>query len=366
MGENVVNYLSALFKYSLLILTIFQPSLLGKIYADENDKPSAVESLRQTIFKADLSRSSCKVVNKGSRGDLIADDGKITKFIKDLDRVLKTKDAIQFQFLFHPRADTNSRIGEKIFSILRHTYARPWNFSIYRVYGLNTVNGDKKSLFCEKDKLSITSLYGYPLQFAVVFQIMGQNELGRILAMIVPSKGKWYIGGFHVQQWTFKGSDHESWIRGGLNALNRKENLVAHVKFDVAQKLLFGGDFLTYQIKDEIIKARDNAITKELFLKKVQKELASDNIVYLGTVLAEDNAGLVIRERVYKDYTTQELQEKCMSSGKKLIQAKILTPSLGGVKCDYIYSNESIEREGVLGGLYYSQKKLLSPAEKKK
>src|SRR5690606_21989399 len=141
---------------------------------------------------------------------------------------------------FHPKLRVKSDIGQRIFSQLKQSYAKPWQFSIYRVFGIYAPEGDKLEVPCPNDQITITSRYGYPLQWAVWFQVMGQNELGRMFVPIAPRDGKWYVVGWHFQQWTQSGRDYEAWVKAGTEAYNAKDLVRAHISFDVAQKMLFG------------------------------------------------------------------------------------------------------------------------------
>jgi len=100
-------------------------------------------------------------------------------------------------------------------------------------------------------------------------------------------------------------------------------------------------------------------MAKAELLSIVNKTLKTDGIVYTASILAEDGAGLSIRERIKVEEPTHDLMRRCIQRGKTLISGKVLSPALGGLRCSYVLPQEPAESDGQLGGFFYTQKELI-------
>ena len=63
-------------------------------------------------------------------------------------------------------------------------------------------------------------------------------------------KNEFKITGLHIQQWTHEGKDYSFWIE---KSFEDKDEINKWIDLDIAEKLLVGGDFLEYPIKNDII-----------------------------------------------------------------------------------------------------------------
>jgi hypothetical protein len=311
------------------------------------------QDLRAKIFGESINKPSCQIVDRGPKVNLGKLDAKLGEFGNQVLSSLVGKDEDKIGRFFHERLRAGKDFGKRIFSVLKVTYDEPWQFSIYRVFALNTVDGDKQQFNCDEG-LHVTSLYGYNLQMGFWVQVMGENELGRIFFIAVPKGDTWKIGGFHVQQWTYQGKDFQQWFLAGTAALDAKQTLQAYMGFDIAQKMLFGGDFLDYEAKPELLKARDIAMPKDELKLKMQALFPKRDMVYVGTVMPKDGPGWLIRERLDKEIPLEQLTSRCLSIGKTLISNKWLVEGNGGVNCNFLLPREDPEAQGKLGGFYFS------------
>ena len=336
-------------------------------FSGKETKPSALseadlEKVRLQIFAEGAKSPSCKIISRGPGVKLESIDASLQLFTSNLLDALKNTKEEQLETFFHPRLKGAGNIGRRLFATLRNRYATPWDFSVSRVFALYTVSGEKLVLPCPDDNIAITALYGYPIQFGIVFSMMAQNELSRIFALVVPRQGVWYVGGFHIQQWTFMSKDFEAWANEGIEAMKSGDNTNAYLKFDIAQKMLFGGDFLSYPIKEKILESRAAAMSKEGFLDKIKQTSKNSALVYAGTALLNDGPGILIRERLTKDVTTPEIKEACTKSAKAMLDAGTIKPDMGGVQCDFIYPGENPKKQGQVGGFYLSHKQIAESA----
>lgn len=302
--------------------------------------------------------AQCIRLSRGPGVDLETANPGLHQLLTKLMQHLNKRESKNFQKLFHPRAKVEHDFGERVFSILGHRYDKPWIFSVFRVWAILHPEKQRVSISCEDEaEYTINSRYGYERQYGVWLQIMGQNELGRIFLAISPVNDQLWITGFHIQQWTHLGHDWEYWTLQGNKALEEKDRLKAYVHYDVAQKLLVGGDFINHIARDEIINQRNQLYTPEKLIAEIQEALKDNKIVYAATILSRDGTGLLVREMLSKIPSTHDLQKRCHQFGKTLYEKARLKGD-GGVRCSFIVPGEAIDKEGQLGGFYLSQQDL--------
>jgi hypothetical protein len=340
------------------ITTILFASLLLSGVAKSNVVDDS-EKIRKRLFAGAEDKAACSILSRGPYVNLKETDSGLEKFVGDFLAKLKEKDSKITPF-FHERLRLKDDFGDKLFSSLKVTYKQPWDFSIFRVFALNSPHGDKSDINCPEDNVVVTTAYGYPLQLGVWVQLLSQSELGRILAMVAPTKSGWRVVGLHMQQWTQNGKDYEAWRQESSGYRAKGNEPLAYLSSDVSQKMLFGGTFLTFPVVTEIIAERDAVMTKENLRKRIGALLPDRDIPYAGTVLAEDGPGWLIRERLTQDQPTNELMRRCLAAGKKLISDGWITKDWGGINCNFLLPGEPAENPGKLGGFYFSQKDILS------
>lgn len=336
----------AVSKFIILILHLGQ---CLPIYAFAPSKTQTNGSSKET--------KSCRVVSKGPKVHLNSIDPKLETLITSFIEAIKNHKPDKFKSLFHKKTKVKADIGDRILSILKNSYKKPWDVTVFRVFALNNMDGDKSAIHCKSDQVSITPIFGYKFQVGAWIQIMAQNELARLYLATAPTNNQWKAVGLHIQQWTFEGMDHEGWINTGLE-LAKTNKVRSHMSFDVAQKLLFGGDFLTFDVKHKILEEIDLQLSKTSWLELANQKLGDGNIVYIGTLLAPEGLGILLRYRVDKQLTMTEVQKKCRSSGNKLLKLKWLARNKGGIRCEYILPREDPDKEGILGSQYFTYKDL--------
>ena len=190
------------------------------------------------------------------------------------------------QPLFHPRLNTSLFAVKEILAKVDTTLGGPLDVSVYRLWALNTVDGSPKGLHCDGDELTVHPHYGYALQFGIWLQIMGQKEIGRAFATIVPVGDKWYLGSFYAQQWTHASKDPIAWAQQAQRDLEKGQKEAAFVEFDVASKLLEMGKNIELELISQVNSARDQIMTKPDFLRLMTKTLSGSNkSCGIGTLL---------------------------------------------------------------------------------
>lgn len=355
-------------RFIFAILPIFLFGLTTQARSAE-PLPEYLKKFKDAYFKdADPKVPACVVADRGPGISVEKVDLKLDQFLEAILSNLRHEEHQKFREMFHPRAKAPHDIGEKIFANIKNTYEKPWQFSVFRLWALYDAEASKEHIPCPGDEgVTLTTRYGYPLQFGLWLQVMGQNELGRIFVAVVPDRtGAWKIGGWHFQQWTHQGKDSSQLVQEALAAENNKDIITAYVKLDVAQKMLFGGEFLTYPVKEEILKHRASLLKSEDWLERVKNVSKNPEVVYAGTALGKDGIGYLLRQRVPGELTVEDLRKKCDYLASNLREAKWIHEQTGGLKCEFLMPGETLEREGKLGGFYLTRQDILVAKTAKK
>ena len=314
---------------------------------------SPKEKLRTKIFASNLETPGCKPIQVHPRGGIADLDAELDGFLKQLIQAVQRHKETDLQPLFHRRLNVSIPAIAESFAKLDFSLGAPLDVSIYRLWAYNTVDGSPSGINCGEDGLKAFPQYGYPLQFGVWLQLLGKQELGRIYVSVVPADGRWNIGAFHTQQWTHASKDFIAWAQEG--ELDARKNLKesAYVKLDIAQKLLDVGGFLESTTHADITKARDALMTKDDWDHSVRKPLEGFEIIYTGSLLVLDGAGILARIRVPGEVSVMEIKESCKKMAQS-IRATSWGAALGGMRCSFNLPKESSKRDGVLGGIYVS------------
>ncbi len=309
---------------------------------------------------APVSLPSCDLLSRGPAVNLQNQEVLLHSFLSDFFEELKSDRLEKIEKYFHPRAKRTKDLGEKLRVLLKNRYDTPWQFSVFRVWRIEIPNANKAILdSCpESGGASIIAQYGYKTQYMVWFQIMGQNELGRLMLSIAPDKGRLYATAFRLQQWSQQGEDWEAWEKKAIAAGKAEQKIPSYFAYDVAQKLLAGEDLVLYPKQRALQAERDLIVSQAELVKRLNEALKINRIAYIGSLLAKDGTGILIREVVETQEPTPELQERCLSRGKALIQLGWLTPGKTGLRCNYIFPGMSPDQDSPLGGFYLAPEDL--------
>ena len=323
---------------------------LASTNADALAETDPLEMLRLQIFNGQADKASCRAIKADPRGYSRIDpvfDETLVKLIK----ALKSKDPVALQPLFHPRLNMGLLPLKEALAKLDFIFAPPFDVSLYRLWALNSVDGSPSGLVCAEDQATVFPLYGYPLQFGVWLQVMGQKEIGRIFVSIVPKDNQWFLGSFHSQQWTHAGRDPQTWEVEAAKNLEQKSQLAAFLKYDLANKLLEGGKFLILQEAQATASKRDTIYTRDAFKKVVTNLIPSQGAESAASVFVPEGAGLLVRLRVPGELSLNEMKNRCQNIAKSMRET-VVAKDVAGVKCSYLLPGESAEKDGALGTIY--------------
>jgi hypothetical protein len=356
-----VSRRSELIRRFLVVAAMFTllAVVMGPALAEEELKPvtdptvnSPKEKLREKIFAPALATPACTIVKSDPRGGTGLDD-ELDAFVRMVIKDIKTKNDTALQLLFHKRLKVALPAVAEALAKLDITYGKPYDVSVYRMWAFNTVDGTPSGLPCAEDGLTAYPHYGYPLQFGLWLQVMGEREIGRIYVTIVPAEGRWNLGSFHVQQWTHASKDFQAWAEDAAKSAHEGHKEAAFIKYDIAAKLLDAGKSLDLKVADDAAKARDAVMTREAWDKSVRDALKGYDVGYTSTLLVVDGAGTLVRIKTPGEISVEDIRHSCQKVAEKLLEQPWAADT-GGMRCSYILPREDPAKEGGLGGIYLS------------
>ena len=305
---------------------------------------------------------TCDLLSRGPGVALQNQEVLLHSVLSDFLDDLKNNRWEKLENYFHPRAKRTKDLGEKLRLLLQNRYDTPWQFSVFRVWRIKIPSSGKAILdSCpESSGASVIAQYGYENQYMIWFQIMGQNELGRLMLIMAPDKGKMYATALRLQQWSQQGEDSEAWEQKGITLAKAEQKIPAYFAFDVAQKLLAGEDPVVYPKQRKLLNTRDSIISQTELVKKLNEALKINSIAYIGSLLTKEGTGILIREVVQKQEPTAELQKSCMSRGKALMDLGWLTKGKEGLRCNYIFPGMNPDQDSQMGGFYLAPEDLIN------
>ena len=341
--------ISVLIVGAVISTSVFGETSLVPVPISES---SPKEDLRKTLFADSLDKASCKTLDVGPKGGLLKESPDLDEFIRKILAGLKKSSAADLLPLFHSRLKVGPGLLNEQFSSLERTYHKPLDFSIYKAWAFNSVDGAVAGFPC-LDGLEAFPLYGYPLQFGLWVQVLGQIELGRIYIPIVPAEGGWRIGAFHIQQWTHAGKDFTAWHDAAQKSLSKNIPVATWVLYDISAKLLNGGGLIKFPAVDYLLEAQKKIMTKAEFDTAVAANVTKLKPVYIASILTVDGAGILVRMATDRDLSLPEVTGTCEDIARLMIEKK-WNQDLAGIKCTYVLPREDTQKEGVLGGIYLS------------
>ncbi len=305
------------------------------------------------------SEPSCELLSRGQVSELANQEVTLQTFLNDFLDTLKAGKYSDLNRFFHSQSKARADIGDKIQAILENRYDKPWQWSLFRAWRIQVPDGKKAILsHCpDADGASVISLFGQQKQFALWLQIMGQNELGRLILAVAPEKGSLKLVGLRIQQWTQNGEDWEKWVQKAQTYQTDKNSKQAYLSFDVAQKLLQGEDLVLYPQRQAIWAERDKVFEPKQLLNSVNDGAQVKTIAYVGSLLAKEGTGLLIREIVPNDLSTRTYKDMCEKRAKALISDGWLQKGQG-IRCNFIMNGMDPLQDSGLGGFYLTPEDL--------
>jgi len=335
-----------------------------RLVSPNSPENSPFEALRLRLFAKNQDTPGCLLVNRGIGPAAEGIDQGLQNLIDQLIAGMQSMRPRSIVGLFHPRLNVTSDTLESIFARHRRTYGgRRMEVSVYRLWALNSVDGQPGMFSCNEDQALVRAQFGYPLQFGLWLQVRGTNELGRVFLSIVAVEGQWKIGVWHNQQWTHSGKDPETWLDDAIALRDQGNVRAAYVKLDIAYKLLDSAIYIDSQLRRDVKATRDALFTEEAWTKQLAEIVTDFRVVDAGTILAEDGAGVVIRKITDPMDSAIKKRQNCLDAVRKIYQQPWAS-TLGGAKCSMVTEHEPYDRDGVLGSVYFNRSEILNPSYK--
>lgn len=319
--------------------------------------PSFADSSKYANAPKQQREDGCHILSRGPGVDLSSENPGLHAFLNDFLDAFKNKAWKSMKSYFHTQSRVKASIGQQIEAILLNRYQKPWQFSVYRVWEIKDKDYNKKPHNCPNTEFErIITRFGYPTQYFVILQIMGQNELGRILVIVAPDKkNQLAIIGFHIQQWTHQGLDWQKWSEKGNAYLKEKNMKQAYLAYSVAGKMLEGGDFIHYLFREEILTEQKKIFDDVALISTIREEANNEDIVYAASLMHNEGTGLFVRVTITKEETSAYLIAECKKIGAALLKKGWLQEGEGGVKCSFIPKGSDPKQDSVIGGFYIPQ-----------
>lgn len=314
------------------------------------EEQSPREELRRQLFRERLSSRTCVTISKNPAGTVPADPALTVALQKLVDGINRSY-ASDLVPLFHPQLKVRSRQVAAALTSISRISGNAAQASLFRAYALNNPDGVAELAECTEDSLSLRSLYGHKLQAAAWVQVQGEEEVSRVYADFVPSKDKWLIGAWHVQQWTHAGKDFLGWRELATAQAAAKQPISAWILYDLAIKLLDGGKFLSFPVTGEIVAEQGKLLGGKTLLESLAPKFSPEKLVYAASLFSRKGAAVLLRFGLDSEWSANAIREHCRAKFKQL-QSDGTINGLAGIRCDYVLPKESPLKEGALGGIF--------------
>jgi hypothetical protein len=308
------------------------------------------EVIRKKIFPDGSAGRDCKIMSKDPKG-IVEADSSLTLFIQSLVRSIKTGDAKALQVLFHPQLKVRTPQAQGALTSIQRISGDKIDATLFRAYGINSLDGLTTPIECADDGLLVHPLFSHPFQVGLWVQVMGADEITRVYAVLVPTKDKWLIGAWHVQQWTHAGKDYVAWRQEAETFLEKKQDLAAWIYLDITSKLLDGGKFLVFPVMNDVIAEKQKILGSKSLKDVLAPKFKDEKLVYASTLFSRKGAAVLLRFLIPGEWSAVTIRDHCKQKLKD-ISTESWATALAGIRCDYVLPKESIEKEGVLGGIF--------------
>jgi len=317
------------------------------------EEQSPREELRRQLFGEKLSSRACITLSKNPAGTVPADPALTAALQKLVDGINKSA-ATDLVPLFHPQLKVRTRQVAAALTSISRISGKAAQASLFRAYALNNPDGVAELTECTDDSLSLRPLYGHKLQAAAWIQVQGEEEVSRVYADFVPSKDKWLIGAWHVQQWTHAGKDFAGWRELATAQVAAKQQVSAWILYDLAIKLLDGGKFLSFPVTSELAAEQGKLLAGKTLLESLTPKFTAEKLVYAASLFSRKGAAVLLRFGLDSEWSANAIREHCRAKFKQL-QSDGTISGLAGIRCDYVLPKESPLKEGALGGIFMDE-----------
>jgi hypothetical protein len=302
-------------------------------------------------FSMDLKASQCVTLTRNQLTDKSLQG--LDQLLGDLVQGLNQKNAKALKPLFHERLNIDELKLESVFSLMDRNYGHPFDVSLFEAYLLHSVEGKAAYIPCEKSRLEVLPQYGYDMQVVLWLQIMGKNEVGRLITALVPTKNGWRLGSFHSWQWTHESKDYTHWFAEAAKYSEAKNYFAAYFHAAIASKLLEASPYMKFADQEPLAKFKAELFPTEEQLLAAFKGLGQlENLGYVGSSLSDGGIGLVLRFAITEELSSMAMRTDCEEKAKRLLATAGLE-FLQGVRCSYNLPKDPLTKDGSFGSQYF-------------
>lgn len=315
---------------------------LGKKIEPASTSTETGQSSQGSDKESPLQKASFSYVDPG-----------LNKLLDLLASGLENKDQPSLRKLFHPRLNVGSSAINGVFGKMKASLGKKVEASVHTLWALYTKDKSADDILCSEEEMTISPQYGYELQFGVWISLLGEKELGKVYATIVPSNGHFYIGAFHFQVWTHKSKNHLDWIAEADKDYEKKDFVSAYIKYDLAKKLIFGNTHFKLQIEDKIQNFLESNLNKNAWETELANIVSPEKIIYATSILTREGAGLKLRFLIPKELSAVDIKKHCKEKYTMLMNKTPWFKNLDGLRCGYNLPHEAkLNKDGFLGSIF--------------
>lgn len=308
------------------------------------------EFVRKRIFPDGSPAQSCKIMSKDLKG-AVSDDAALTEAVQGLLKAINASDAKALVELFHPQLKVRLAQAKAALTSIERISGQKVDATNFRIYGLNNLDGESVGVECPEDGLILHTLSAHPFQAGVWLQALGRDEVTRVYALFVPTKDKWQIGAWNVQQWTHAGKDFTAWRSEAEALAAKKQDVAAWLYLDLTTKLLDGGKFLTFPVAKDIAAERDKYFPGKSLKDILSDKVLPEKLVYASSLFSRKGVSILLRFGIPEEWSANAIRENCRAKHKQLAKLPWMS-AVAGIRCDYVMPGESTEKEGRLGSIF--------------
>lgn len=314
------------------------------------------EEVRKKIFPEGSSPRACKILSRDPKGIVEADSG-LTAVIQSLTMAISTSDDKALLPLFHPQLKVRSAQVKGALTSIQRISGDKVDATMFRAYGINSFDGVTTAIECPEDGLMVYPLFAHPFQAGVWIQVLGRDEITRVYVVLVPTKEKWLIGAWHVQQWTHAGKDFSVWREEAQALAAKKQDITAWLYLDIAAKLLDGGKFLAFPVEKDVASEKSKVFAGKSLKDVLAPKFKNDKLVYASSLFSRKGASLLVRFGIPGEWSANAIRDNCRLKFRELSNEPWMS-GVAGIRCDYVMPRESVEKEGALGGIFVDRDSL--------
>ncbi|MCB9229400.1 MAG: hypothetical protein H6618_07295 [Deltaproteobacteria bacterium] len=278
----------------------------------------------------------------------------LASFVR-IEAALTARRAESLQPLLHRNLAQEMPDLKQIFKEMSAYLGVAWEISLLRAWSLEGMNlSERGEIRCKGEKIRLFPHYGYARQWFLLFQILGQKELGRVFVSLIPDEDhkRWKVGYFAFRQWTHAGKDPQTWIAEADQSLKTGRQTGAGVRYLLAKNLMAGNRHFIYELHEELDSWLKTALPESVWQLPVRQALAGDdNIEEISSLFAPGGIGLLLKFQLSKTFSGKEVRAHCQERLHHL-KSMVWFSDFKGIRCSYFVSGNSTQASYSLGSLY--------------